>query len=210
MRFKKFDGFVVLAVILLFLFASLGHAQEAPKSTPVPPDQITEAGKPFLGTWNGISCQQPAVYGIRFKIEQTDATKAPVATLQQTLFETHLEVVGETWGTLAFNNRGTYTFLYFTNNTLLVTVAAVNGKLLGLVSQPPADDASPLLFAPAGDTTLEDFVKTNANICTDVKARRKFLGIPEPVEQPTAPQPQNNSYHMPGDPAIILVRNKIT
>ena len=208
MRFKRFDGFVVLAVILFFLFASLGHAQEAPKSTPVPADKIEAAAKPFIGTWNGISCQQPIVYGIKFKVEQTKPTEAPTATLLQTVFDGHTDLVGETWGTLAFNNRGQYTFLYVTNNTLLVTVTVVNGKLLGLVSQPPAEDATPLLFAPAGDVSLEDFVKTNANICTDVAARRKFLGIPEPPAPvaPTTPTPQNNSYHLPGDPAIILVK----
>lgn len=174
----------LLLLPLALCFSLVAAGQTKPVVTPVPADQIEAAGKPFIGTWNGISCaEQPiGATGVRFKFEQINPTEAPSATLLQTFFGGKLELVGQPWRFEAFTVREGHNLLFISNDALLVSITVYRDKIVGIANVLHSETTMPLIFAPAGDTKLEDFVKTNANLCTDPSARRKFFGIPEPTK----------------------------
>lgn len=203
----------ILLFLATFTFAQTTDGtpsqEPAKQAAPsIPADKVAALAKPFVGTFNGLNCYTDAVYGLRFTITQT-GTDAPVATLVQEVepdgkLLDNLKNVFKTADFLVRQDREgkDHTFLYVTNGTVMAAVTPLgDGKLIGLAATEESPDGTPLALAPAGTTTLVDFVKTNSIICTDEAARRKFFGLPAA----DAPQIQNNDFNSNNPPRLKTI-----
>lgn len=167
----------LLPVLLLSLFAA---AQDIGLPPNIPADKVAAAAKPFLGYWDGISCEDPFV-GVRFLAEQTKPTDFPQFTLLAVTDGDKIDAVGEKWYSLVFTTKiddkaGTHDFLYFSNEKTLLMLAAVNSNLVGMAV---TDDRKMLVLLrpmnPAEDVSTA--MREMKVLCKDVAARRKFAGI---------------------------------
>ena len=172
---------LLLPVLLLSLFAA---AQDPNPNLPpnIPADKVAAAAKPFLGVFDGISCEDPLV-GVRFRVEQT-GTDFPSFVLLAVSDGTKIDAVGEQWYTLIFTTKidataGTHDFVYVSNDKMLLTLTAVNKRLIGMAVK---DEGKSLVMLkqmdPAQD--LSTAVREMRHLCTDIPARRKFAGLPDP------------------------------
>lgn len=149
----------------------------------LPPAQRQEAAKPFLGTFDGISCEETMI-GLRFRISQATATDMPTARLLASSDGETIDLApkNDDWKTVGFfsqtdkdgNDR---VYLIFTNYHVFVAVTAYNGRLAGVSVTPPEQTKYSIDFAPAS-LDLDEFVRANRNICTSTAAQKKFLEKP--------------------------------
>jgi len=198
------NAFIVFILALLSVFAIPAHSQqkgeepttssavEGQTSVEVPAAEVAEQTKPFLGTWDAVSCQSNPI-SIRFSIAPGDEDDPrPQFTLLQ-IFEPNSEPalmeLSATWRTHDFTEiqnvvgqdgkTRTVIYLEVTNGSIMLTlVPAIKNTLFGtalLASQPNAQ-----LVVVVGKSTgkLADFYAKTVGVCTDEPAFDRFFGLP--------------------------------
>lgn len=174
-----------LSLLLVFLLSLVAFAQNETPTKPPPnitPDKIEAAAKPFLGTFDAVSCEPDGtITGLRFSITQAKPTDLPIAKLLVMFADDKLVPLSDEFHTDAFFTLKEIDYLVFENGQVAVKAAAYKGKLVGYAFR-EGSPLSPILFAKnTGD--LSTWTKDHANLCTDIKARRNFFGFPEPAAE---------------------------
>ena len=175
-----------MLLLPVLLLASLFVAAQTPADkSAIPADKIEAAAKPFLGTFDAVSCEPSGdVAGLRFRFEQTKPTENPVATLLDLSDGKDVETVDNKFETLSFSEEKGRNVLWISNGGVLVALFEFkdSGKLIGMAFSERNQSGNPVMFAHNNGDLLT-FTKDNANLCTDYAARRKFYGVPEPPKE---------------------------
>jgi hypothetical protein len=142
--------FIQFALLALALYAAPAYAQTDPE---ISQEKVAQAAKPFLGTWDGVSCdsrQHPdgsvKPYGLRFNIrvdsvpDQDNGTRlAPILKLLAVEPDESGKVVPEK--PFDFQTVGFYQLPGDSPNTYRTAFLAANPNLLVALSLPNGSDS---------------------------------------------------------------------